>query len=243
MAKVGYSSPGVTQTANATDVRAPLDALATQSVNIDSTNLREEGLDRSVFAPQPLCFLASRVEYAGARFTLNATGFGVWTLLTATGPTNIRTPILPLAEGEAFEVRATVHWVSDGGDPAAPWGLGPPTPLGPDVAAADIGIRIAVNHPGAGTFNPLPETERRVGGTFDPIFPAGAGSIPNDNEIRGRHASLCTMAMVPNNASGVVPPFIPGDYVFQVEYDSNIDTFPRQILLYVIKYKRCQELI
>ena len=241
MAKVTYESPGVTQLANATDVRDPLDGLATQSTNIDSTNLREEGLDRSVFAPQPLCQLASRVVYQGARFNLPATGLGTWTLVTAPGPTAIQTPVLLLSEGEAFEVRATIHFVSDGGNPN-PYGLGPSAPASPDTPAADIGIRVSVNHPGSGgLFVPIVETERRVGGSFDPIFPAGSGSIPNDNEIRGRHASLCTMAMVPNNASGIA--WLTGNYTFQLEYDSDLDTYPRQILLYVVKYKRCQELI
>ncbi len=240
MAKVTYESKNVTEIASATDVRDPLDGLATQSTNIDSTNLREEGLDRSVFAPQPLCLLASRVTYQGARFNLPATGLGTWTLVTAPGPTSIQTASLLLAEGEAFEVRATIHFLSDGGDPN-PWGLGPAGGTG-DAASADVGVRISVEHPGSGgLFVPIPETERRVGASFDPTFGPGTGSIPNDNEIRGRHASLCTMAMVPNNASGIA--WLTGSYTFQLEYDSDLDTYPRQVLLYVIKYKRCQELL
>ena len=249
MAKVTYTAPRVTSTTDVGDIGSvanpgPLEELVTQSTNIDSANLREEGLDITVFRPKTVASLEERLEDESAgRYQLGSSGV----FIVLEGPNNplplgYTFATVALLPGDAVEVRAAINFVST--PSPNPWGLGPPAPVGPPFGPpSEFGFRIAVRHPGSPVaFDPLPETERYVGGAFTPQV-AGTSTVPTDNEINGRHASLCTMAMVPSltrPASATI--WQAGDYTFRLEHKATADTFPRQVVFYLIKYPKSQEI-
>jgi hypothetical protein len=251
VAKIEYTAPNVRDVTDVSDIGStahpgPLDGLVTESTNIDSSNLREEGLDLTVFAPKTTAELVSYIEQdtSDPRFVIGPTGAPVWQTLNtvnAATPTLFETAPITLDPGDALEIRATIQFVSDNATSAGPtspgpYGLGPLTPPGdPSI----FGLRIGMDHPG-GVGAYLIDTERFLGGGFTPTI---NNTIPGDNEIPGRHGSLCVMSTVPSQATLIEPPgvFAAGAYTFRLEYRLNFDVCVRQVLFYIIKYPRVQE--
>tara|TARA_R110000824_G_scaffold59858_5_gene160421 strand:- start:2540 stop:3331 length:792 start_codon:yes stop_codon:yes gene_type:complete len=260
VAKIDYSAPQVRDVTDVSDIGSlfhpgPLEALEAESVNIDSSNLREEGLDLSVFAPSTV---AERV-YEGVqhknspRFVLDHTA-GVWVTLDTVNsafPVVFETGVITLQEGDALEIRATIHFVSDNATSAGvtdpgPYGLGPltpvpkgPKPYNPFHDPSIFGLRIGMDYP-TGVSAYLVDTERFLGGGFIPTI---NDTLPGDNAVAGRHGSLCVMTMVPSVDTLIEPPgaFVAGDYKFRLEYRTSVhEVCVRQIMFYIIKYPRAQ---
>tara|TARA_R100000742_G_C4273384_1_gene92919 strand:- start:969 stop:1625 length:657 start_codon:yes stop_codon:yes gene_type:complete len=217
MGKVNYIAPAVGQVSDVSDLNTPLNALAASQV--DSSNIREEGIDGSVLQAAPVAALAARIEHTTPRQNISSAG---WSTIPYGPPSGFVTSDILLESAEALVVRATVHLNSTVG--ANPHGI----PTG-----SLFQIRLAYELNGGGVVVGINETMRLVGGAM-----TGYAS----SEVFGHHGSVSTMIALPNNSSGIV--LSAGDSLkFYLQYRTVGQINPQHTLLYVMKYKRSQLLV
>ena len=214
MAKVDYFTQRATVYEDTTvyNINLALDGLDTESTNIDTTNVREEGLDRSVVRPEYQLYFRREFNLwpnAGEQIPLTE---DVWTTLVL-GGTDYQSTSLPFLSGDVHVIRASLTLMSRPGDPfglpVELVGVDPKILVHRDPILFQIRLTTSVN---GGGFTPTANnvTERAVGGFFNQDTEAA------DNEVAGRHGTLTTMMIVPNLFTAV--PVVGGTVQYRLEY-------------------------
>ena len=217
MGKINYTAPTIGQVSDVSDINTPLNALAASQ--IDSSNIREEGIDKSVMQAAPVATLAARIQHTSSRQNISSAG---WATIPYGPPSGFVTSNIVLNSTDALVVRATIHLNSVVG--ANPHGI---------PAGALFSMRIAYELNNSGVVVGVNETMRLVGGGM-----TGYAS----GEVFGHHASVTTMLALPNNSSGI--PLSAGDSIkFYLQYRATPQVNTHHTLLYVMKYKRSQLLV
>ena len=239
MGKVDYAPDRgrVYETAEVENINVALDNLVTQSTNIDSTNIREEGLDRSVVIPEYWVLGRQAFTNWPAQGEQIPLSLGVWTNLELPVGTPFESGNLMFNGGDALVVRFAINLESGVG---FPFGL-PEEPT--TNQAIRFSIRLRIDNVTDGTSVAIALSERAIGGPFEAL------TVAVEYEIPGHHGSLSTMTVVPSPYN-VMLNLGAGDVLnVAVEYRTDDHTLAAvgpvvgQAVLYVMRYPKAQDSI
>lgn len=237
MGKVDYAfnRARVYKDTDVSNINVALDELVVQSTNIDSTNIREEGLDRSVVIPEYQ--ILGRQEFTNwpAQGEAVPLSLGVWTNLELPAGTPFETGNITFASGDALVVRFALNLESGSGQP---YGLSEePTTLQP----IRFSVRLRIDNVTDGNFTNIAITERSIGGEFE------LNTVARSYEVSGRHGSIAFMTVVPSQYNLMLT-LDAGDVLnFAVEYRTDDHTAAAnppivgQAVLYVMRYPKAQD--
>lgn len=250
MGKVDYASNRgrVYEPTQVANLNVALDELATQSTRIDSSNIREEGLDHSVVYPgYELVGRQAFSNWPGVGAELDLT-LGTWSGDWAAVGFPFETGAITFNGGDTLVVRVAINLETN-------WSVAPPVGTAlhgiPGHGTTDRPIRFSIRlridnlTTGASAPGTLLITERVIGGPFQ------GNTVARDYEVPGRHGSVSTMTIVPN-IYNLLPPGTPasGDELnFAVEYKTNNDgggglgPCVGQAVIYVMRYPKSQDTI